>query len=259
METNIERHIDNLIKNGREVKAGIWQATELFQDDLMLVINNADIELMVPDDLPGMLELTKADMPWCQVHFNERVSGKPLNPGESYKIWPYNTFKAENDPFLKGKKFSHTYMERFWPRQAALLNDAHDDYGIRFRFGDLNDVIKQLADNPLTRQAYLPIFFPEDTGAVHGERVPCTLGYLFYINDGILHCNYYIRSCDALRHFRNDIYLTMRLMHYIMYELECTVGLGKLTMYIANFHIFKNDLYALNKKENKLRNHEQDK
>ena len=248
METNIECHIDYLIIKGKEKLAGLWQATELFKDETMLVLTNADICLETPQTIEGIQEMTKADQPWSDMHFNERISGIPLNPGESYKSWPYNTFKAEDDPYMKGKKFSHSYMERFWPKEAI-----YPMQGIRYEYGDLNDVINQLKENKLTRQAYLPIFFPEDTGAVHKERVPCTLGYLFWVDNGMLHCNYYIRSCDALRHFRNDVYLAMMLMNHVKEQIPCVVGLGRLTMYIANFHVFKNDLYTLRKKEEKIR------
>jgi hypothetical protein len=58
---------------------------------------------------------------------------------------------------------------------------------------------------PFTRQAFLPIWYPEDTGSVHGERVPCTIGYHFIRRGDWVHVVYYIRSCDFFRHFRDDI------------------------------------------------------
>lgn len=234
--------------------AGIWQATELFKDESMNILRNVNlnIEIAPHEELNNFI--IKPDQPWSEVHFQERISGEPSNPGESYKIWPYNNFKEDKDPYQDGKLFSHTYMERFWPKHCNQETTA-DQYlmpnmGIRYNYGDLNDVIKQLEDNPLTRQAYLPIFFPEDTGAVHKQRVPCTLGYLFEIWDGVLDVTYYIRSCDIFRHFRNDIYLTMRLAQYVAEKTGITVG--KLNMHIANLHLFENDRYAFNKKERKL-------
>jgi thymidylate synthase len=145
-------------------------------------------------------------------------------------------------------------MERYWPRYAGRrgwkegdgFSHAHE--GIRYEYGDLNDVVRQLASKPHTRQAYLPIFFPEDTGAVHGERVPCTLGYHFILRNGELHIVYYIRSCDAVRHFRNDVYMTARLLQWVLSQLHDTdlnedhpwqeVEPGTLTMHITSFHCF---------------------
>src|SRR5690606_3284161 len=161
---------------------------------------------IVPNDIKALELLTKADIPWAEDHFQERVSGIPSNPGQTYKYWPYHK-NLDNSEF-KAEVFDHTYQERFWPKHAGgkeLHNKIRDNEGIRFGYGDLDDVINQLKDNPLTRQAYLPIFFPEDTGAKDKQRVPCTLGYYFWIDGDKLYCNYTIRSCDVLRHFRNDV------------------------------------------------------
>lgn len=180
------------------------------------------------------------NLPWADDHFEERVSGIPWNPGEQWKNWPYahsaDRFRTE------GEKFSHTYMERYWPRYAGhnffdenwkkhgiellmrkreeLLNRKQDMEGIRYDYGDLNDVLNHLAADPLTRQAFLPVWFPEDTGVVHGERVPCTLGYHFILRNGYLHHTYYIRSCDFVRHFRDDLYLSLRLNLWVLDRLR---------------------------------------
>lgn len=230
-------------------KAGIWQAIELFADMDMRVVRNFNFSCSIPNTIKELQIQIKADQPWSEVHFKERVEGRPLNPGESYKIWPYNKDSFKDLAFMDGKLFSHTYMERYWPKDANEENNPlADKVGIRYHYGDLKDVIEQLKDNQLTRQAYLPIFFPEDTGALHKMRVPCSLGYLFEIWDGKLDCSYYIRSCDIFRHFRNDIYLTSRLMQHVA-ELIPGIEVGKLNMYVANLHLFENDLYAFNKKE----------
>jgi thymidylate synthase len=212
--------------------------------------------------MEALVNLVQPDKEWCDLHFRERVGGIPLNPGESYKVWPYANF-TEGDNFLKeGMKFDHSYMERFWPKRAnggrvelgMRESYTYDNKGIYFNYGDYNDVITQLSDNPLTRQAYLPIFFPEDTGAIKNIRVPCTLGYLFEIFDGKLDITYYIRSCDVYRHLRNDVYLAAKLLIHTknilldnenLKDLEC----GKLNMKIANLHLFKNDIYPLIKRE----------
>jgi thymidylate synthase len=203
---------------------------------------------------------TSCDLPWAEYHFLERVSGLPTNPGETYKYWPYHKNLDQSE--YKDEIFSHTYQERIWPKYPGNAQfrgfskaqiEASPNMGIRFEFGDLKDVINLLKENPLTRQAYLPIWFPEDTWAANNsKRVPCTLGYYFWIEDNKLHCNYIIRSCDLLRHFRNDVYLTARLLKHISQELG--KEMGTLTMCIFNLHLFVNDVYAFNKKELKISN-----
>lgn len=230
------------------VKAGTWQADDTHKDLYMRVLYNHFFSVPIPLTAAVLAEQTKCDLPWAEDHFQERIGGNPTNPGDTYKYWPYKTF-TEEDEYMDGKKFSHTYQERFWPKQANFSNNQDDNQGIRYDLGDLNDVVRQLHDNPLTRQAYLPIFFPEDTGAVHGQRVPCTLGYYFWIQDDKLHCNYMIRSCDIFRHFRNDVYLTGRLMQHIASEL--TLKMGNLNFMAFNLHLFENDIYPLKQRKKK--------
>lgn len=245
IQRNLLRYVGDVMNFGEKVKCGIWQANELFSDQEMLVLRRHNLIL----DIGGLdLKDIGADVDWAEEHFQERISGNPTNPGESYKRWPYAQFKDDNDPYKDGKKFSHTYQERIWPKLANAEEKGYYIYeGIRYKVGDLQDVINQLRDNPLTRQAYLPIFFPEDTGAVHKQRVPCTIGYYFWISGGKLHCDYTIRSCDVLRHFRNDVYLTSRLLQYVADQLQ--LEYGTLAFNSFNSHVFVNDLYALRKRE----------
>lgn len=243
-------------------KAGLWQGIESYKDMQMFIMRDVNFTLNVEDSIEVMRKVIMPDVEWSDLHFKERIGGLPINPGESYKIWPYASFKND-DKFLKeDKKFDHSYMERFWPKEAG--GDRPDgtrgygsQQGIRFPYGDYSNVVGQLIDNPLTRQAYLPIFFPEDTGALNSIRVPCTLGYLFEIFNNKLDVTYYIRSCDAYRHLRNDVYLaTLLLLHTkeILFNYgNDTIKPGKLIMKIANLHAFENDIYPLTKKELKIK------
>jgi len=120
--------------------------------------------------------------------------------------------------------------------------------GIRFDYGDLGDVIDLLEKEPFTRQAFLPIWFPEDTGVTHGERVPCTIGYHFMRRDKFFHISYFIRSCDYIRHFRDDIYLAIRKLMWILDELKKrdpegwkNVVPGYYSMHIISLHCFNKE------------------
>lgn len=217
------------------------------------------------------------NLPWADDHFEERVSGW-FNPGETWKQWPW-ALKADQSRKHGPNKdeFSHTYGTRYWPRvKKGVLHPSPfcDDvepipvndemHGHYFRYGDLNDVVDLLRREPLTRQAYLPVWFPEDTGAVEGQRVPCTLGYHWIVRGGFLHVFYPIRSCDFYRHFRDDLYLTVRLTLWILDELRKPVSTkskliagesvpfdwqkvkpGFFTMWIGSFHLFINDYRKL--------------
>lgn len=232
-----------LINTGRERPVTHWQSEKLEgKAKGMIECFDVTFKASIPERISRLQEEVKPNLPWADLQFAERVSGEPLNPGESYKRWPY--YKMDETMRPSGF-FSHTYMERFWPRYANSGKDAFGNFGIRGHYGDLGSVIKQLKYDPYTRQAYLPIFFPEDTGNQLNVRVPCSLGYLFYIVENYLHITYYIRSCDYIRHLRDDIYMACLLNHYVALKLlEVCPGIqpGYLIMHIANLHIFSHEL-----------------
>jgi len=250
--SNVIVHAKDTLFNSPEIELGKWQGTTKFSGEIIKEHINYIFQVPMPLSVAVLQRETQADQPWAEEHFQERVSGIPMNPGVSYMIWPYNNFK-DGDEFLTSGRFSHTYMERFWPKNAGGGQHGDREYhntpnhGIWYEYGDLADVVKQLKENPATRQAYLPIWHPEDTGAKHGQRVPCTIGYHFLIRGNCLHLNYYIRSCDFYRHFKNDIYLTIRLAQNIKEAIGLDISLGFLTMHIGSFHMFKNDTHLIKK------------
>lgn len=219
---------------------------ELLNYDFRVPIITEDIAHWILDIGPNL--------PWADNHFEERVSGEPLNPGNTWQYWPWGNSAGK---FLdENGQFNHNYMERYWPKFAGqkeyiddmakeILKDTNK--GIRYEYGDLNDIVNLLRNEPYTRQAYMPVFFPEDTGAVHGGRVPCSLGYHFINRNGILHINYYLRSCEVYRHFRDDCYLTVKLLLWVLKQLRSEPGYwdnvkpGFFNMYITSFHCFVND------------------
>lgn len=202
-----------------------------------------DIELVHA----GLHDLIQPNIPWADDHFLERVGGEPLNPGVQWVNWPW---ASSADKFRDQGAFNHTYMERLWPKKAGDLYAREDEplTGIRWEYGDLQDLVHMLANEPLTRQAWIPLFFPEDTGIGDGGRKPCTLGYQFIMRDGQLSIYYPLRSCDFVRHFRDDIYMAIRLLLWVLdrcREINPSVWNdvtpGYYAMHCTSLHIFKND------------------
>jgi hypothetical protein len=217
-------------------------------------LENVTFQTLLPSEAGDLAAITGANLPWAEDHFLERVSGKPWNPPPSASWWPYAQ-KGHENHVDENEQFSHTYPERFWPKHADLPR-GREHHGIRYRYGDLADVVSQLHRNPATRQAYLPVWFPEDTGALQGQRVPCTLGYHFLIRGNRLNVTYFIRSCDFMRHFRDDVYMAGRLAQWVCNELVQREGpddlpvpqglvVGHLIMHIVSMHIFKGDVPLL--------------
>lgn len=240
--------ISRLKTFGVEVDTGHWQGVDTGgKPDL---VTREVLDLRFTAAMPGSADEavteTGCNMPWAEDHFQERVSREPSNPGEQYKNWPWWHDQTQAfDPTYD--TFSHTYQERFWPK----YDGERDRRGIRYPYGDLDDVLRLLHAHPMTRQATFPIFFPEDTGAIHGGRIPCTLHYHFLRRAGLLHLWYPIRSCDAVRHFRDDIYMAVRLCQWVIDELQqgddewdCVVP-GNLHFAAYSFHVHKGDEHLL--------------
>jgi hypothetical protein len=241
------------------IHTGEWQAMDTSASPAHKTHELEDVTLRwdeIPQTAGGVHNIIPAiDQPWATAHFEERVSGIPWNPAPSHLSWPYAV--GGNGRHMAANQFDHTYPERFWAHHAGagVGRDKKTwgitgNVGIRFQYGDLNDVVDLLVRAPLTRQAYLPIWFPEDTGAVEGQRVPCTLGYHFMQRHGRLSVRYYMRSCDVYRHLSNDVFFAAALTHWICNKLaertadnqmKLKVRPGSLTMHISSLHAFVGD------------------
>ena len=251
---------EKLYNLGQVVNSSRWQSIDVSQG--MWELFGHSFGFKMPQSISQMQLDINPNLPWADDHFEERVGRLPLNPPPSNEWWPFA--QKSSKKFKSDEQFSHTYPERIWPHKLR---------GMRYKYGNFDDVIKLLYDEPLTRQAFLPIWFPEDTGAAHGERVPCTLGYHFIVRNDFLHIIYYIRSCDFLRHFRDDIYMACRKAYFVLEELKRIelekadfikrqdednpplelkwkdIKLGFFKMHITSLHVFENEKGIL--KQNK--------
>jgi hypothetical protein len=257
----------------RLVHSDHWQGSDIHNKPEMATHEVRHCSFMVDIgksgfDLSSHAAAIGPNLPWADDHFEERVCGAPINPGIQWAKWPYGHSASK---FLDERgMFNHNYMERYWPKIAGIFQEPTEtapefhgkvrqlsDYkihrGIMYEYGDLSDVVDLLFRDPFTRQAYLPVWFPEDTGG-GSKRAPCTLGYHFLLREGRLDIDYHIRSCDFLRHFRDDIYLTVRLALWMIEQCRAReesggqwskVTPGKFIMHIGSLHIFVNDFNQL--------------
>jgi hypothetical protein len=270
-ESNYRQLVDELVAT-QPIMTETWQAMNVRGSVAHRMHELEDMTIVVP--LPALWDgpmFMAPDLPWAEDHFNERVSGIPYNPPPSAAEWPHAV--RGNADHTTGTEYDHTYPERFWPRFAnegqtrpngRQVFVPHN--GIRFEYGNLSDVVALLVRDRGTRQAYLPVWFPEDTGAERDGkaiRVPCTLGYHFMIRDGELSCRYYLRSCDVYRHLNNDVYMAARLIawvadavnHYTALDYDegqlpispipADITPGRLVMHIASLHLFVADVPKL--------------
>ena len=271
-------HTWNLfLSRSHRVDVGRWQGVDtegkpdLSTYELMNYTFTQDLKSW--EDLDWWRRDIKPNLPWADDHFEERVCGYPINPGTEWANWPWGDNAAK---FLDANgKFNHNYMERYWPRYASREApktktgeewaewadqqevDRSSAHGIRGEYGDLNDLVASLAQNPQSRQEWFPIFHPEDVGEVVGGRKPCSLGYQFWVRGDQLHVYYLMRSCDFFRHMRDDIYLTIRLLLWVLNQCRLLdhpacgywnqVTPGTFTMHCTSLHVFANDMVQMKK------------
>lgn len=221
-----------LYRQGYEIQTGSWQGTD--NPPKFLEILHADLVCKMYNDIQKASDEIGASQPWADVHFEERVGGKPLNPPPSHTMWLKDTDKYMTED---QKAFSHSYPERMW---APSMN------GIRFKTGNLGDAVELLKKDSTTRQCYIPMWFPEDIVAANqGERVPCSFGWHFMERGGELHCSYHMRSCDVVRHLHNDLYFANRLTMWMIEKSGIDAEPGYLHFSSTSLHCFTNDRFAL--------------
>lgn len=250
IDTNAKFEVEYLKKvqlllNSPAVNRGPAHATTdetmAMTHELMHLTETIQVDL----EMSAWQEVVKPNLPWAEDHFRERVSGVPLNPAPSEEWWPFA--RNGNREHKADNVFSHTYPERFWPKRASATG-SHDpllgipNWGIRYGYGDLDDLIEVLKANVNTRQAYLPIWFPEDLYAAReGFRVPCSMGYHFIrdVAKDRLDCVYTMRSCDIVRFYRDDLYMAGRLLQWVGQKVDLRIG--RLVVHIDNLHCFPGD------------------
>jgi hypothetical protein len=258
--STVDQILDKALREAPAVRTERWQGVAHNQDTRELLNASFTVDLQGIEELDHWRQDIRTNLPWADDHFLERVGGQPLNPGVQWANWPWGR-SAGN---FKQERFNHTYMERLWPKFARRTEDGQlpmgkgarkypridnrPRLGIAWAYGDLLDLVELLAAEPHTRQAWIPLFFPEDTGPADGGRKPCTLGYQIIVRDGKAHIYYPLRSCDFIRHWADDCYLAVRLLQWIIDQCRLKsdawydISPGTYSMHMTSLHIFETDL-----------------
>lgn len=241
-----------------------WQGVAANLDTRELRGVELEVDLRGIADLDHWRQDVQPNLPWADDAFLERVGGEPLNPGVQWAKWPWGQSARQ----FKQERFNHTYAEQLWPKFARRTNDGtlplraksatairkypegdlRPKFGIAHHYGDLEDLVDLLAKEPHTRQAWIPLFFPESTGVGDGGRKMCSLGYQILVRDGRAHMYYPLRSCDLVRHFRDDAYLAVRMLLWVADRCRersdawRDVAPGTLSMHATSLHVFSTDI-----------------
>ena len=196
------------------------EGEDRFVKELMGVAFKVDKPLLNRDEAIRYVFGDESDkiIKYCKQEIKDRCSGKPLNPGNSYKIRSdmWNKFLEGNN------KFSYQYAERLWTNKQ------------------FDSVIQCLKNDAGTRQAVLSVWNPDKDMNINklggGNRIPCSLNYQFMIRNNRLHCIYSMRSNSAIEHCPIDLYCATGLMEYVAKKLNIKVG--TLTYVCGSLHAF---------------------
>ena len=197
---------------------------------------------------PKLEEIPTPNPVWCETEWKDRrngIDGVADLLGTSFDIrkesagdvitWSdllevgMRPIGFGDDPFPKGidEKLPITFSYSYGERLATNLQ--------------VWQVIKRLRVDPESRQLYVSIWDPRiDSDRLGSRRVPCSLGYHFLYRAGALHITYTMRSCELGTHFYNDVWMAMKLLHFVCEQ----TGLkpGRFTQFINSFHCYRKNL-----------------
>jgi len=169
------------------------------------------------NDIIDYFQLNKT---WMMAENQERLFGLerlPLNPGAA---WVHNEdFWGR---FLRDNKFAYSYAER-WQKQIPYI-------------------VNELLLRPYTRQTVMTMYDQHQDMMNWGgrDRVPCSLTYQFMIRNNKLHLIYNQRSCDFIKFFGTDVWLTVNLLQHVAERVG--VETGNFVHFLGSLHAFAGDL-----------------
>jgi len=140
-----------------------------------------------------------------------------LNPGiawfENHDFWC---------KFIRNGVFSYSYAERMQEQ--------------------LPYIIRELKSKPNTRQAVMTMYDKHNDMLHWGgkDRVPCSLTYQFLLREDKLVLIYNQRSCDFIKFFPSDVWLTVQLLKHVAYKIGKEPG--QFIHFLGSLHAFAGDL-----------------
>jgi len=198
----------------------------------------------------------KPVQPWADAEWKERKSGAqgvPMNPGNAWQLRSEeegDNITWEDYLEIDGKpRSTHADAVAHRGEVMKLFTDERQRHRIGFsyaypdrlaRMTQVEQVISALRKDPMSRQAYVAMWTPEDSLNLGYRRVPCSLGWHFLHRNGALHMTYFMRSCEFSTHFQNDIYLAMRLQEHI--AKGAGMERGHFAHFMSSFHCYKRNL-----------------
>lgn len=144
-------------------------------------------------------------------------------------IWDGNTKEREYDA---GPIYGFQ-----WRHFGATYTDCHADYSGQ-GIDQIQGIIDLIKSNPHSRRIFLSAWNP----SMQAEMAlpPCHVSYQFYVDNGILHCHMYQRSCDVFLGLPFNIASTALLTHLIAHETNLVPG--NIRISLGDVHLYKSHI-----------------
>jgi len=203
---------EELELNGREVLVSSGNSTGKTKTCLELL--GATFTIIDWSDRKEMMQQNGLNPLFAEYDFKDRILYPPVNPGKAIEFDTTGVLK----PYLNDKgRLDYTYSER-----------------ISYQF---EPIIRALKEKQTTRQAFMAVWDPnEDVDNIERRRVPCSIGYQFFIRDNQLHMIYLMRSLEVSKCLGNDIYTSSRILEYVADKVG--VDNGYLQFFASSLHLF---------------------
>lgn len=186
-----------------------------------------------------------------QMRFNLR-HGFPL---VTTKHCYWNVIIHELLWFLNGYtniKYLHENNVFIWDKWADKNGDLGPIYGSQWcawktsdnnQINQLKEVMHQLKQNPDSRRMIVSAW---NVGELNKMALaPCHILFQFYVDNGILSCQLYQRSCDIFLGLPFNIASYALLMHMI--AQQCNLQVGDFIWTGGDIHLYKNHLQQADK------------
>ena len=131
-------------------------------------------------------------------------------------------------------------VPKIWQRMADKDGNVNSNYGWQWKRNfQLDHVIKQLIENPDTRQAAISIYDGKEIRSYEHDT-PCTYAVQFTVVDNELNMCVVMRSNDLWYGFCNDQYCFASLQCLVAYETG--YDLGTYYHFAHNLHLYNKDI-----------------
>jgi thymidylate synthase len=167
-------------------------------------------------------------------------------------IWDGNTSRE----FLDNRGLSE-YEEgdignmygQVWRHYGAKYEGCNKDYSNQ-GIDQLANCINLIKTDPCSRRIYMSAWNPEILD--EGVLCPCHISYQWYVSDGKLSCQMYMRSNDFF--LGNPFNIASTALLTIMIAHVCNLKTGKVVISLGDTHLYEGHIYAVKKQLERIPN-----